>query len=91
MLVLSRKPGEEILVGDNIRITVVEVSGGRAKIGIEAPADVVIHRSELREWLEADAKMRLLKARDGDQGGLATTGTREEAGAAAIPAAAPSP
>jgi carbon storage regulator len=62
MLVLSRKPGEEILVGDNIRITVVEVSGGRAKIGIEAPADVVIHRSELREWLEADAKTRELVA-----------------------------
>jgi carbon storage regulator len=62
MLVLSRKPGEEILVGDNIRITVVEVNGGRVKIGVEAPADVVIHRSELREWLEADAKTRELAA-----------------------------
>jgi carbon storage regulator len=69
MLVLSRKPGEEILVGDNIRITLVEVSSGRAKIGIEAPADVVIHRSELRESLEADAKTRGSRAQDS---GIAT-------------------
>lgn len=47
MLVLSRKPGEQIRVGDNITITVVEVRGNRVKIGIEAPRSVGVVRSEL--------------------------------------------
>jgi carbon storage regulator len=52
MLVLSRKPGEQIVIGNDIRVTVVEIKGGRVKIGIEAPDDVAIFRSELRDWLE---------------------------------------
>ena len=47
MLVLSRTKDEEILVGDNVIITVVEVANGRVKIGIEAPQSVVIRRGEL--------------------------------------------
>ena len=47
MLVLSRKQGEEIVIGDNICITVVEVSGGRVRLGLTAPADVPILRKEL--------------------------------------------
>lgn len=52
MLVLSRKPGEEIVIGNDIRVTVVEVKGGRVKIGIQAPNDVTIFRSELRDWID---------------------------------------
>jgi len=47
MLVLSRKVGECILVGDQVRITVVRVSGGGVRIGIEAPADLAVVREEL--------------------------------------------
>ena len=47
MLVLSRKLGEEIIIGPNIRITVVAVRGKRVRLGFTAPADVVIHRDEL--------------------------------------------
>lgn len=47
MLVLSRKVGQEILVGDNVRITVTKVSGNRVTLGIEAPDDVRILRGEL--------------------------------------------
>lgn len=47
MLVLSRKPGEKLVIGGNITITVVEIIGGRTKIGIQAPSDVVILRDEL--------------------------------------------
>jgi carbon storage regulator len=47
MLVLSRKPGEKVVIDGNITITVVEFNGGRVKIGIEAPADVAILRGEL--------------------------------------------
>lgn len=53
MLVLSRKVGEEIVIGNDIRVTVVDVKGGRVKIGIQAPNDVGIFRSELRDWVDA--------------------------------------
>lgn len=47
MLVLSRKVGEKILVGDDITITVQRVAGGRVSLAIEAPRDVRILRGEL--------------------------------------------
>lgn len=48
MLVLSRKPGERILIGDNIAITVVRVGPHSVRIGIEAPRDVNIVREEIK-------------------------------------------
>jgi carbon storage regulator len=47
MLVLSRKLGERIVVGDGITITVVSVRGERVKLGIAAPVEVPIHREEI--------------------------------------------
>lgn len=47
MLVLSRKVGQEILIGDNVRITVTKVSGNRVTLGVEAPEHVRILRGEL--------------------------------------------
>lgn len=47
MLVLSRKLNQRILIGDDIRITVVGVSGGQVRIGIEAPRDLRIFREEI--------------------------------------------
>lgn len=48
MLVLSRKRDEKILIGDNIVITVCDLFGGKVRLGIEAPADVIILREELK-------------------------------------------
>ena len=47
MLVLSRKLGEKIFIGENICITVVDIDRGRIRLGIEAPPDVPIYRHEL--------------------------------------------
>jgi len=47
MLVLSRKRGEQIVLGDDITVTVLECNGNRIKIGIEAPPHVRIIRGEL--------------------------------------------
>lgn len=47
MLVLSRKLGEKIYIGDHICITVVDIDRGKIRLGIEAPRDVPIYRQEL--------------------------------------------
>ncbi len=49
MLVLSRKTGESLRVGDDIVITVVATASGQVRIGIQAPSDVRIHREEVYE------------------------------------------
>jgi carbon storage regulator CsrA len=55
MLVLSRKLGEKVVIGGGITVTVLDVIGGRIRLGIDAPDDVRILRGELACWLEADA------------------------------------
>jgi carbon storage regulator len=49
MLVLSRKIGESIIIGDAIRVTVVEIGQGRVKIGVHAPDAVSVDREEIHE------------------------------------------
>ena len=56
MLVLSRKERERIRLGDSIVLTVVQVSGDRVRIGVEAPADVLILRDELETFGEDAGK-----------------------------------
>jgi carbon storage regulator len=47
MLVLSRKLGEKIVIGENIRITVVKIDRNQIRIGIEAPGEVPVYREEI--------------------------------------------
>ena len=51
MLVLSRKVGERILIGDRVTVTVVRIAGGAVRLGIEAPAEMAVIREELQEEL----------------------------------------
>lgn len=52
MLVLSRKRGESITIGNGVTVTVLAVRGDRVKIGVEAPAEVPVHRQEIHERIE---------------------------------------
>lgn len=52
MLVLSRKRDERIVIGDNIVITVVDVRGDKVRLGIEAPAEVPVHRQEVLDAMK---------------------------------------
>ena len=52
MLVLSRKVGERIWIGEDISVTVVRITGGGVRIGIEAPAELPVVREELKAKLQ---------------------------------------
>jgi carbon storage regulator len=47
MLVLSRRLGETLVIGDDIKVTVLGISGHQIRVGIEAPKDVSVHREEV--------------------------------------------
>ncbi len=57
MLILSRKMGESIHVGDSVTVTVLGVSRGQVKIGIEAPRELTVHREEIYQRIQ-DEKSR---------------------------------
>ena len=54
MLALSRKPGESVVIGNDIEITILEVKGEQVKVGIKAPQSVAIYRKELFEHIVKD-------------------------------------
>ncbi|KPK24304.1 MAG: hypothetical protein AMK69_16360 [Nitrospira bacterium SG8_3] len=54
MLILTRKLGEQITIGDDITITLLEVKGTQVKLGIAAPKDISIHRKEIYERIREE-------------------------------------
>lgn len=54
MLVLTRKLGESIVIGNNVRVTVLEMQGKQIRLGIEAPPEVSVHRGEVYERIETE-------------------------------------
>ena len=52
MLVLGRRTGENIRIGDDIKVIVLEVRGGQIKLGIEAPLHIQVHREEIYERIQ---------------------------------------
>ncbi len=66
MLVLSRKLDEEIVIADDIKITVVELDNGRVKLGIDAPKEIDIVRGELYHQVEEENKAAVKKIKLAD-------------------------
>lgn len=62
MLVLTRRPGEQIVIGNGIRVTVVSVGPGRVKLGVEAPANVRIDRQEIHDRIQHERSVDVLAA-----------------------------
>ncbi len=56
MLILTRKPGEVICIGDEIFITVVEIKGNQIRIGVDAPRSVRVFRKEIHDQIKAENK-----------------------------------
>nr|WP_308809687.1 carbon storage regulator CsrA [Providencia sp. PROV195] len=56
MLILTRRVGETLMIGDDIKVTVLGVKGTQVRIGIEAPKDVGVHRQEIYNAIQEEIK-----------------------------------
>lgn len=54
MLILTRRVGETLVIGDDIVVNVLGVKGNQVRIGVEAPKDVSVHREEIYDRIQAD-------------------------------------
>lgn len=58
MLVLSRKPGEAIVINNNIIVRIAEVRGETVRIGVEAPPEIPVHRQEIHDKIQLEIKLK---------------------------------
>jgi carbon storage regulator len=65
MLVLSRQRDESIMIGDNIVVTIVDIRGDKVRLGINAPAEIPVHRQEVYEAIQRD-NQRAARLQHGD-------------------------
>ena len=64
MLVLTRKAGESIVSGSQIRITVLEMQGRQIRLGIEAPSEIPVHRGEVYERIKEENEQAAMAGAD---------------------------
>ena len=68
MLILTRRVGETLMIGDDVTVTVLGVKGNQVRIGVNAPKEVAVHREEISERIkrEQDAKAGSVETADHD-------------------------
>lgn len=59
MLILTRRVGEAVNVGDDVKVVVLGVNGSQVRIGVQAPRDVAVHREEVAERIKRAAEASL--------------------------------
>jgi carbon storage regulator len=57
MLILTRRPGETIIIDDNIKISVLGTEGRQVRLGIDAPIEISVHREEIYNKIQAEKSM----------------------------------
>lgn len=58
MLILTRREGEVVCIGTDVRITVLGIKSGQIRLGVDAPRDVAVHREEVKQRIDADKGQR---------------------------------
>jgi carbon storage regulator len=92
MLLLTRKLGENIRIGDDVKITIVEVKGNHVKLGIDAPASVKVHREEIYERIQQENRRNQAQAASGSAAAVpGVSGPAEGKAGAPAPAASAGP
>ena len=64
MLILTRKPGESILIGDDIEVTITSIDQNKVRVGIKGPAHIPIYREELYRKIQKENKAAALIGKD---------------------------
>lgn len=58
MLILTRKPGERLIIGDDITVTILAVRGNQVRVGVHAPPNMTVHREEIYERIQREKETR---------------------------------
>lgn len=79
MLILTRRAGETVMIGNDVTITVLGVKGNQVRIGINAPKDVAVHREEIYERIQGEQGADGTSESSGNSGGNSVGNSAESA------------
>jgi carbon storage regulator len=66
MLILTRRPGESVKIGDDITVTVLGIKGNQLRLGFTAPAHISVHREEVYQRIQAEKLTKISQVRSGN-------------------------